>query len=120
MTRYTKAAVAVLGALVIALKAALFGDNHVSPEEAIQIIVAAVTAFQVWLTANVPSARYAKAITAVVLAVAAGLLANLSGGVDGAETIALVIAALTAGGVFAVPNDGVRTVRPVDSDGPID
>lgn len=104
MGRYTKAAVAVLGAVVMALYSALNGDNHVVTEEWIQIAIAAWTAFQVWLTANVSTAPVAKAITAGMLAALNLLISQLTGGIDSAELVNIVIAFATAAGVWTVRN----------------
>lgn len=111
MSRYAKAATAVAGAALIALHSALFGDNHVDPGEAVQIGIAAFTAFQVWLTANTPNARHAKAVTAGALAVLSLLVANLTGGINSAEVVNLIIAGLTAAGVFAVRNSPAVTAE---------
>lgn len=104
VSRYKKALTAVAGAVLVALYSALNGDNHVNVEESIQVGIAAFTAFQVWLTANVTSSPYAKAVTAGALAVLNVLVSHLTGGIDHAELVNLIIVGLTAGGVLAVRN----------------
>jgi hypothetical protein len=105
MGRYSKAAVAVAGAIAIALYSALNGDDHVSTQDAIQIAIAAWAAFQVWLTANIPGSTHAKAITAGMLAALNLLVSQLTGGIDSAEWVNLIIAFATAAGVWGVRNN---------------
>jgi hypothetical protein len=117
MSAYKKALVAVFGAVLMALYSALGGDNHIGPEEAINIGIAAFAALQVYITANLPTLgvwRYAKTVTAVALAVLNLLVSEWTGGIDSSEAVNLVIAAAVALGVFAVPN----TV-PVIADPPV-
>ena len=112
MSMYRKALVAVLGAVVMALYSAFNGDNHVNPEEAINIGIAGFAALQVFITANLPTGtiwNYAKTITAVALGVLNLLVSEWTGGIDNAEMINLIIAALTAVGVYGVANKGVTT-----------
>lgn len=107
MSAYRKALVAVSGAVLMALYSALGNDNHIGPEEAINIGIAAFAALQVYITANLPTLgvwRYAKTVTAVALAVLNLLVSEWTGGIDSAEAVNLVIAAATALGVFAVSN----------------
>ena len=105
MGRYTKAAIAVAGAIVMAIYSALNGDNHISIEEWIQISIAAWASFQVWLTANVSDAPYAKAITAGMLAALNLLVSQLTGGISSAELVNIVIAFATAAGVWSFRNN---------------
>jgi hypothetical protein len=78
------------------------------------VAVALANAVQTYVTPNLPdgSGRYAKEISAVVLAVA-GLLtpALLDGGLDTGEWWVLIAAALGALGVVVVPNVGNRATR---------
>lgn len=104
MGRYTKAFIAVIGAAVMAVASALSGDNHIGTEEWINISIAGFTAFQVWLTANIPAAPVAKAITAGALALLNLLVSQLTGGIDSAEVVNLIIAFAVAAGVLALPN----------------
>jgi hypothetical protein len=104
MSQYRSALVAVLGAILMALYSALNGDNHVAPDEAIQIGIAAVTAFIVWNSANTTAWQYAKPIAAAILAVLNGLAANWTGGISSAEWVNLIIAAATAAGILVFPN----------------
>lgn len=107
MSTYRKALVAVFGAVLMALYSAFGGDNHIGPEEAINIGIAAFTALQVFITANLPIGgiwRYTKTITAVALGVLNLLVSVWTGGIDSAEAVNLVIAAATALGVFTFAN----------------
>lgn len=107
MNPYRKAGAAVVGAVLMALYSALFGDNHIGPEEAINIGIAAFTALQVYIASNLPVGgvwRYSKAITAASLAVLNLLVSQWTGGIDSAEAVNLIIAALTALGVYQVRN----------------
>lgn len=117
MSMYRKALVAVVGAVAMALYSAFNGDNHITPEEAINIGIAAFTALQVFITANLPAGtiwNYAKTFTAVALGVLNLLVSEWTGGIDNAEWVNLAIAALTALGVYGVANKGVTTyVAPV-------
>lgn len=114
---YRKALVAVFGAVLMALYSAFGNDNHIGPEEAINIGIAAFTALQVFITANLPSGgvwNYAKSITAVALGVLNLLVSEWTGGIDHAELVNLIIAAATALGVYGVANTGVAAhSRPV-------
>lgn len=107
MPPYRKAIVAVFGAVLMTLYSALGNDQHIGAEEAINIGIAAFTALQVFITANLPTGgvwAYAKTITAVALGVLNLLVSEWTGGIDSAEAVNLVIAAATALGVFGVAN----------------
>lgn len=103
-TKPFKAAVAVVGGLVLALVAALSDDN-ITPAEWVQIVVAGATAFSIWSTANLPGFIYGKGIVAVVGAVA-NLICSYATGQDitNNEWLNLAVIALTSLGVIAVPN----------------
>lgn len=107
MTPWAKAIVAAVGAGIIALAAALT-DNTVTNPEKVQIAVAVVTSVSVWLTANVgvPLWSSAKFVTAAVLAGLNAVAGYLAEGdtLSSAMWLNVAIAALTAVGVWAVPN----------------
>ena len=109
--RYAKALVAVLGAVLMAVAAAMT-DGRIGSDEWVQIAIAGATAASVWTAANVPSLPYAKTVIAVVLAVLNLLVAYISDGLTPAEWVNLAIAALTAAGVYVVPNRPASVVRP--------
>lgn len=105
MSQYYKLLMALFGALLVSVKSALLGDNHVSVEEGIMIASAVFMAFQVWQTTNGPKGTYwnfAKSIVAGGLAVFAVVVSYLSDGIDGAEGISLLMIFLTAAGVLVV------------------
>lgn len=95
--------VALLGALALAAAASLT-DDRITTVEGVQLVIAAATAAQVWVTANVPSLNWAKTATAVLLGVANVLIGVIADGVSGADVATMLVAAFTAAGVYAVPN----------------
>lgn len=108
MTPYLKSITAVLGAVAVAVAASM-SDNVITAPEKVQIATAGVAAFAVFVTANVglPLWNYSKAITAGALAglgLLGGYLAN-GEHMTSALWLNVAIAAATAAGVFAVPNE---------------
>lgn len=107
MSAYAKGITAVIGALAVAIAAA-WTDNHITNPEWVQITVAGVTAWQVFVVANVglPLWHATKAITAGTLAGLSWLGGYIANGqaMTGALWLNVAIAAATAAGVFAVPN----------------
>lgn len=99
---------ALVGAIALAVAGAL-SDNHISVVEWIQIVIAVATAVQVWITANVPTLTWAKTATAVVLGVANVLIGAIADGFTASDVAVLVVAALTAAGVYGAPNRSRRT-----------
>jgi hypothetical protein len=55
LSPFWKTVVAALGTVAIGVKAALVGDELISPQEWIEIGIAAATTFLVWLVPNRPS-----------------------------------------------------------------
>lgn len=51
-SKYGRSIVMVLVLVLVALRSAFLGDGHVSAGEAVQVVVAGVTAFNVWLVPN--------------------------------------------------------------------
>lgn len=94
---------ALIGAVAMALVSVLT-DGRVTSEEWVQVAIAAVTALSVWVAANVPSMPAAKSVVAALLAVLNLLVAYITNGVSAQEWANLVVAALTAAGVYVVPN----------------
>ncbi|SCL31875.1 hypothetical protein GA0070616_4348 [Micromonospora nigra] len=103
MEKYGKALAAIAGAVLVALYAALGGDNRVDAEETVQVAIAAATAIGVYLVPLAPQYRWGKTAVAVVLAVLQALATTVLGGLDAGEWIVLVLAGLTAAGVAVAP-----------------
>lgn len=110
-SRYAKAIVAILTAVVTVLVAALT-DNRVSTVEVVQVAIALVAAVGVYLVPNLADGvgRYTKMIVAVVgaaLQASAAILAQGDLGPQGVLTI--LVAALGAVSVGIIPNAGGYT-----------
>lgn len=103
LTKYGKAAVAVVGAALVVAYSALTGDQHIDSEEGVQIAIAGTTAVGVYLVPLAPQFRWGKTAVAALLAVLQVLATVILGGLDPNEWIALVLAALTVLGVGAAP-----------------
>lgn len=115
-SKYGKAIAAVIGAALVVAYAALLGDQHIGSEEAVQIAIAVAGAIGVYLVPLAPQYRWGKTAVAVVLAALQVLTTSILGGVDGAEWLAIVLAALTATGVAftpAVSDNGIGSKDPV-------
>jgi hypothetical protein len=94
---------ALLGTVALGLQGALT-DGSMSVEEWVTVGAAALAALGTWLMPNTPVLATAKVwVNALVLG-AGVLVPLLAGGVDGQEVWTVVIAVLTAAGVYAVPN----------------
>jgi hypothetical protein len=103
--KYAKLLAMVVTTVLIALVPAL-SDDVVTVTEWINVAIIAVGAAGVFAAPNVPGANYTKAILAVLSAVLVLLASFITDGLSGSELIQLVIAALGALGVYAVPNKG--------------
>lgn len=117
LKKYGKAIVAVIGAALTVAYGALNGDQHIDPEEGVQIAIAGSTAVGVYLVPLVPEYRWAKTAVAAMLAVLQVLATVILGGLDQSEWIALVLAALTVLGVGVAPavsDNGVGSSRTID------
>jgi hypothetical protein len=104
---YGKAIVAVVYAAVIALRAALGGDNHVSDSEWVQIGIAVATAVGVWLVPITAQYKWVKTAVAVLLAVLQALATIALGDFTQTDVTTLVIVAIGALGVFIAPATSV-------------
>lgn len=94
---------ALLGTAALGLQGALT-DGSMSVEEYVTVGAAALAAFGTWLMPNTRFLETAKTwVNALVLG-AGVLVPLLAGGVSGQEVWTVVIAVLTAAGVYAVPN----------------
>lgn len=100
---YMKLVWAVAGAVALAVKGALV-DDGMSMEDYVIVGAAGLAALGTWLVPNTPALATAKTwVNALVLG--AGVLVPLMlGGVTGEEWVTVLIAVLTAAGVYAVPN----------------
>lgn len=107
MSKYAKAALAVVVTVLAAVVAALTGDNTISSTEWVNVAILAVGACGVFAAPNVPGARYTKAVLAVLTAGLTVLVSAIVGGVSPTELIQIIIAAAGAVGVYAVPNNAV-------------
>lgn len=109
--KYNKLVWAVLGTVALGLKAAL-ADNTMSTEDYVTVAAAAVAAFGTWLVPNTEALATAKLwVNALVLG-AGVLLPLLPEGINGQEVWTVVIAVLTAAGVFVAPNERRAVRRP--------
>lgn len=106
--KYAKLLAQVVATVLVALIAVWSGG--IDPQEWVTVAIAAVTAWNVFTSPNVPGAKYSKVFVAVAGAVAAALSTFILGGVDASELMQLGVIALGALGVYAVPNteDGVN------------
>lgn len=107
--RFTKAAVAVVGALVVLLQSGITADG-ISGQEWLQIGVEAFGAFSIWLTANYVAGsvfdRYAKVITAAGFAALTALAGYVvDEHLSTSELWNVIIAAVAAVGVGYLAND---------------
>ena len=99
---YGKSIIAFAFAVVTAVQAAVF-DGHISQVEGVQISIAAVTAFVVWLAPRLPHAAGIKTAAAVGLAVLNVLVTVIVGGLSQADITEMVLAGLTVLGVGVAP-----------------
>jgi hypothetical protein len=94
---------AVLGAIALGLQGAVT-DGGITLGEWITVAAAGLAAFGTWLVPNTPALATAKTwVNAVVLG-AGVIVPLLVGGLSQQEVWTVVIAVLTAAGVYAVPN----------------
>lgn len=101
---YAKAIAVVVATVLSGVIAALTGDATISNSEWINVAILGAGALVVFTAPNVPGARYTKAALAVVTAVLTLAVNLISGGLDVTEWLQLGMAALSALGVYAVPN----------------
>jgi hypothetical protein len=101
---YKKAFAAVAATILSAVVAALTGDGSVNPVEWVNIAILAVGSAAVFAAPNVPGAAYTKSILAVLTAVLTLLTSVITDGISVTEWMQLALAALSALGVYAVPN----------------
>ena len=104
MREYTKGIAAVVAAILVALGAALSGNNHIDPVEWVNVAIAGIGAVGVWVAANVNGAPYVKGVLAFLTAALVALQSAIVGGVTYTEWIQIALAALGAIGVVALKN----------------
>jgi hypothetical protein len=107
---YSKLAWALLGTLALGLKAAL-SDDVMSVEDWVTVGAALLAAVGTWLVPNTPVLAAAKTwVNAFVLG-AGVLLPLLPDGLSGPEWWTVVIAVMTAAGVYVLPGPQNRDYR---------
>jgi hypothetical protein len=110
---YGKTLVALLVALGAAVSSALVGDNWITAEEWVQVVIQLATAAGVWLVPLVPGWRGAKTGVAAVLAAANFAATALADGpITQSGWINIVLAGLGVILVGAAPAQSVGTVTP--------
>lgn len=99
----------MVGAVVLAALTALgsaVADNVLEVGEGLNTVVITAEAAVVFTAANVPGAKYTKAVLAVILAVCTLPVSYFTGGFTWAEGIQIAIAVLGALGVRQLGNTG--------------
>ena len=104
MKKYAKGIAAVVAAVLVAVGAALTGNNVIDATEWVTVAIAGVGAASVWVAANVNGASYVKGAIAFLTAALVVLQTSIVGGVTTTEWVQIAIAALGAIGVVAVKN----------------
>jgi hypothetical protein len=98
-----KLAVAVVGALVLGLQQYL-DDNVLTSVEWVLLIGMLLAALSTWLVPNTPALATAKTWVEAIVAGTALLATLLPDGFQQQDVWPVLIAVLTAAGVYAVPN----------------
>lgn len=106
LKKYQKVLVAALGVIVSAVVASFIGDGVMTFSELVNVVVLGAGTVSVGIAPNIPGSKYVKAALAAVSAVATLLLSVASGGINSAEWAQIVVAVLTAFGVYQLPNTG--------------
>lgn len=104
MKTYLKTIVHVLAAVLTAVLPLIFVDHALTNSEWVNVAIVAVGAVGVYFGPNLPGAAYTKGILAALTAALTVLQSAITGGVNHAELIQIVVAALGALGVLGVPN----------------
>jgi hypothetical protein len=115
MKVYLKFGVQVLATVLAALATALFGDNHITMNEGVNILILALGSIAVLGAGNLPAGvwSYTKSIVAAATAAAVVLeSALITSGVSPTEWVQIILAALGAVGVFAVRGPTVVSAAP--------
>jgi hypothetical protein len=103
-SKYSKLVVALFGAIVSGTT--VLSGAHIGATEYINLAIAAVAAFQVWYTTETPGNPNGKAVISGVAAalVAVQTVISTHGSMHGTDWAQIVIAGLTAAGVFTFPS----------------
>lgn len=115
MKVYLKFGAQVLATVLAALATALFGDNRITTNEGVNILILALGSIAVLGAGNLPAGvwSYTKSIVAAATAAAVVLeSALLTSGVSPTEWVQIILAALGAVGVFAVRGPNVVPIAP--------
>lgn len=107
-----KAVWPVVGTIAMAVALVIqdaVADQHITPQEWVQVLLGALMAFNVWATANLPGYEKMKTYVSAAIVVFGALYTYIIGGVSLAEIINMAILALSAVGV-AVTRQPITTV----------
>lgn len=104
---YGKSVLAILGTVIAGLITALT-DNNVSDAEWVNIAILGVGAVAVFFGPNTQYAKYTKTVLSGLTAGLITLQSAITNGVTQTETLQIVLAVLTAIGVYTVGNKGAR------------
>jgi hypothetical protein len=103
----------VLALIVMAVLTTIqeaMADKRIDSQEWVLVGLAALMAFNVWATANLPQYEKMKTYVAAAIVVAGALHTFIVGGVDTQEIINMIILALGALGVAVTPQRLTRVV----------
>ena|SRR5690349_18683448 len=106
LRKYAKAFAAAGGLVLSLVVAALAGDGMINLNEWANVVILGTGAVSVAIAPNVPGSKYTKAILAGASAVASLLVSLYTGGLTSPEIWQLVVAFLSAAGVYQIPNRG--------------
>lgn len=101
---YAKTVAQIVATGIAAMLVALTGDGQFSDVELINVAIAVVGAVGILYVPNAPNGPVAKAVVAVLMAVLTLAVNLIADGVTISEWLQLVMAALGAIGVYAIPN----------------
>jgi hypothetical protein len=107
----------LIGAIVMAVWAIIqTGMADHTPRAILWVlaVIAAVGAFNVWATANLPGYEHLKKYVAAGVAGLQVLTVVIVGGITGAEWVSILVAIGTALGVALVPHPVTTTTRPAN------
>lgn len=104
--KYAKLWCQILVTVLLAVIAALAGDNVISSVEWINVAIVGVGAAAVFTGPNIPGAAATKSILSVLAAVLVILTSAITDGIQSVEIMQMVVAALGALGVYVIPNRG--------------
>ena len=101
--QYAKFGLAVIATVLTAVVGA-YTDGMISNAEWINVAIAGVGSCGIFAAPNIPASLYTKSVLAVLTAVLMALASFISDGISQSEVMQLVVIALGALGVYAVPN----------------